>query len=212
MSKGLLILFVIKYSMIIHGKEEDLAANLKQAIASATQRHGFPISSEVETYLVSILTTYISAEKYFGTEQHALLPEMGRESLYLIYRQAQSHPYKLIALGDRCLFTIGLFYEAVRKKGNGCVTLYQDIGASSYARAGKYFENYGDDILTPIFSELASEFEEFSFLLGDIRLPMLDNKQLADMLFNYTLTRDPRYASLLQAKGIPVGSFRIEDS
>lgn len=198
--------------MIIQGKEEDLVAHLKQSIASATQRHGFHISSEVETYLVSILTSYISAEKYFGTEQHALLPEMGREPLSVVYRQAQSQPYKLIALGDRCLFTIGLFYEAVRKKGEGCVTLYKDIGASSYARAGKYFQGSGDDILTPVFSELASEFEEFGFLLGDLRLPMLNNKQLADMLFNYTVTHDPRYASLLQAKGISFGSFRIEDS
>lgn len=198
--------------MIIPGKEEDLVAHLTQTISSAVQRHGFHVSPEVETYLVSVLTSYISAEKYFGIEQHALLPEMGSEPLSQIFRQAQSHPYKLIALGDRCLFTLGLFYEAVQAKGSPCVTLYQDIGASSYARVGKYFQSYGDDTLTPIFSELASGFDGIGFILGDIRLPSIDHKKLMDLLFKYTLTHDPRYASLLQAKGIPVGSFRIEDS
>ncbi len=191
--------------MIIPGTEEDLVTHLTQAIASAVHRHGFQVSPKVEIYLVNVLASYISAEKFFGTEQHALLPEMGTEPLSLIYQQAQSHPYKLIALGDRCLFTLGLFYDAVRKKGQPCVMLYHDIGASSYVRAGKYFQGYGDETLTPLFSELASEFEELGFLLGDIRLPMLDNKQLADILFKYTLTHDTRYASLLQAKGIPVG-------
>ncbi len=198
--------------MIIPGNEGDLVAHLTRAISSAVQRHGFQVSPEVETYLVSVLTSYISAEKYFGTEQHALLPEIGSEPLYHIYKQAQLHPYKLIALGDRCLFTLGLFYEAVHAKGSPYITLYHDIGASSYARAGKYFQEHGDDTLTPIFSELASGFEGIGFMLGDIRIPTIDSKKLMDLLFKYTLTRDPHYASLLQAKGIFVGSFRIEDS
>lgn len=173
--------------MIYDGKE--MRNFFTDTVEQAITRQQLDLSRTARKYLVDMLERFADPVKQPTSNDEPITFQYSRilrETYRLRQEQLQQQ------LGDHCLFLVGYFYDALRKKGEGQIEYHSQIGAAAYQDAGIY-----------PFAELAQKFNDLYIVVGNLHLPELDRQEkLADVYQKWLETGDRYYESLLLGKGV----------
>ena len=111
-----------------------------ELITETTARYGYSLPTDIEAYLVMLLSNYV--------EQNDFLPKPGFAQNYL--QLDANRPQHAKQLGDVCLFVTGVFPEYGKRAGLN-ITYFSDIGQTSYQVASVKLNN-------TLFSVLCQHF------------------------------------------------------
>lgn len=171
-------------------------------LKSVMEKHKLSARDTSIVYLASLLSKNIESERFFGVGPDGKPAETLLIDLYSQYLQAQTEEKKLILqrLGDICLMISGYFSESLRRK---VVDLgyYFGMGGSAYYSLSTMVQETGP---RETFDELASKFESFSNVLGEMseRSGIQSNKDVLRLYERWMTTGSDRLKSILNDKGI----------
>ena len=212
MSQHLLILNVY-WSVMVLTIIDDPTEELFRMVSEGVERRHLSVSPEAQAYVTGVLVALTLADDVFtAREKSSVAADTGRylKPFTFQLQEAADRPYLFKEVGDRCLFVLGFAYDEVRKTGMSQVKFHSDVGRTAYGRYAQVVAQYQDRLVhsgraDPLFTELADSFDGLAAVVGDLHLKRLDDNQvLLDYYDRYLRTGDQRYASLLQAKGIPL--------
>lgn len=174
-----------------------------EVVADALKARQVDATAEAAGYLVGILCEYAHP----GEEAHSTF----REPLTFLLRDALEAPgperlRRLRALGDGVLYAIGFFGEHLTQRGADRKYIEQ-VGATAYQHAAaalRLRHRTGDPT---IFSELATKFERFAAVLGDVAEDTIgtmvrDSQGLVKVYERWLRTGSSRLAGELGMHGI----------
>ena len=122
-------------------------------------------------------------------------------------RGARERPAGQVAayreLGDRSLYLLGCFEESLQRRivGPG---YYADMGAAAYWRVQQVLQTFFSNAFGPVFSELATQFQECVALLARVRdLHAASHPETLLRLYEEWLTTgSAEAAQRLQSRGL----------
>lgn len=132
-------------------------------VEDARSEHRVRISDDTSLYLASLLAERARQDR----------PSAADETLAELHLHAANAPpveqaRRYRELGDRALYTLGYFADAVDRSIVG-PRYYADMGSAAYSRADRLFKQWLADAFGPVFGELAERFEECVALVGDVK-------------------------------------------
>lgn len=175
---------------------------LSQMVSAAVKRHGTSVSETAEAYVVGVLHAFLYADSLFITPAPDET-DTGRhlEPFVFQIQKAAEKPSLFKHVGDQCLFSVGFCYDSLRDKGAAYVDYHRTVGMLAYNKFARVFPTEGKP--DSLFLELAASFDGLAAVVGDLHLPELtDSQRFLDVYERFLRTHDPRYATLLEAKGI----------
>lgn len=174
-----------------------------EVVADALKARQVQASAEAAGYLVGILCEYAHP----GEEAHSTFDE----PLTFLLRDAleSSGPERLRrlrALGDGVLYAIGFFGEHLTQRGADRKYIEQ-VGATAYQHAAAALRLRHRTGEPTIFSELATKFERFAAVLGDVAEDTIgtmvrDSQSLVKVYERWVRTGSSRLAGELGMHGI----------
>lgn len=174
-----------------------------EVVADALKARQVQASAEAAGYLVGILCEYAHPDE----EAHSTFDE----PLTFLLRDAleSSGPERLRrlrALGDGVLYAIGFFGEHLTQRGADRRYIEQ-VGATAYQHAAAALRLRHRTGEPTIYSELATKFERFAAVLGDVAEDTLgamvrDSQSLVKVYERWVRTGSSRLAGELGMHGI----------
>lgn len=175
-----------------------------EVVTDALKARQMAATAETAGYLVGILCDYAHPTE----EAHSTFSE----PLTFLLRDAleSSGPERLRrlrALGDGILYTLGFFGDHLTQRGADRKYIAQ-VGATAYQHAAAMMRlRKAPKVEVPIFSELASKFERFAAVLGDVAEETIgamvrDSQSLVKVYERWLRTGSSRLAGELGLHGI----------
>jgi hypothetical protein len=175
-----------------------------EVVADALRARHVDATHEAAGYLVGILCEYAHP----GEEAHSAFSE----PLTFLLRDAldASGPERLRRLrmlGDGVLYALGFFGEHLTQRGADRKYIEQ-VGATAYQHAAAMIRLRGSRPAEPsIYSELATKFERFAAVLGDVAEETIgtivrDSQSLVKVYERWARTGSTRLAGELGLHGI----------
>lgn len=176
----------------------------QEVIADALRARHVEATAEAAGYLVGILCDYAHPTQ----EAHSTFSE----PLTFLLRDALDAPgperlHKLRSLGDGVLYALGFFGEHLTQRGADRKYIEQ-VGATAYQHAAAMTRLRASRAAQPsIFSELATKFERFTAVLGDVAEETIgtivrDSQGLVKVYERWLRTGSTRLAGELGMHGI----------
>lgn len=178
----------------------------RDSVYDAMDRQGVAAEDHTAYYVVNLLTLFARSEAlYEGTDEGAPLKPLALLLADAVEaRSAEERNFALQRLGDISLFVAGFFSESLARRQVD-VDYYVRMGGSAYSSLSESVRgSFRGQVYTSVFAELASKFQDFVDVLGDVRDEARGNDD-HDVLRLYEVwlkTGSERAARLLRKLGV----------
>jgi hypothetical protein len=191
---------------------KDLREFFFKKIKEALHTQKLSISSEVEFYLVNILTHFSLSENFFHMGENGKL-ELRPLALKL-YDAVFDHPdrkfHHLKSLGDTALYHAGVFSTGCFNK-NIDIDYYISMGGSAYHSLANMTTSR-QKTLGDMFSELSEQFHQLAEVMNLIceKEAGPSDHDLLQILERYHKTKSQKAKAILEEEGISLDDTLFE--
>ncbi len=181
----------------------DLRSWFRERLIAALERRRVPASQTALVYLVELLHGF-AVERATADLARPLALQLADAA----EASGAERIRRLRALGDAALYLAGFFADHLDRRG---VTreYFMTMGERAYSSAGALAAYLPSEApRSPVYSELAEEFEGFVHTLDDVResTAMRTPQDIVKLYDRWRRTRSPRLAERLRAEGVfPTG-------
>lgn len=171
----------------------------KEQVEAACERQHLRPQPLTAYYVVSLLSEFTHLGKSPATEVMASNEPLGVRLLRSLQTGGSSQRVGLKQVGDASLFISGFFSDSLRRSLID-VDYYVALGGQAYRSLG----TVSDDVLSPIFVELADKFVQFVDVLSEVseRASLTSDTDLLRLYEKWVRTGSRRNGDLLAEKGI----------
>ncbi len=177
----------------------DLRGWFRARLVEALERRRVPASPTAQVYLVELL---------HGFAMDADLADLARPLALQLADAAEAtgaeRIRRLRILGDTALYLAGFFADHLHRRGVSR-RYFMNMGERAYSSAGALAAYLPSEaVRSPVYSELAEEFEGFVATLDDVResTAMRTPQDIVKLYDRWRRTRSPRLAERLREEGV----------
>jgi len=177
----------------------------RELVLGALKNQNVNVNEDIEYYLVSLLTKYLSVEAMQKSEQDPLAIQLHKAMISGTQEQIQL----LKELGDFSLYISGFFSDSLNRKLVD-VDYYIAMGGVAYKRLSEVFEK---SVLKAMFEDLGSRFLTYTDILAEVSDTTFTHthRDILRLYEKWLKTRSERVASLLKKEGLfPIDTIPTE--
>ncbi|HEY8428767.1 MAG TPA: hypothetical protein VIL20_10350 [Sandaracinaceae bacterium] len=182
----------------------DLRGWFRERLAEALERRRVPASEPAQVYLVELLTGFAT-----DPDTADLARPLALQLAEAVEATGVERIRRLRALGDAALYLAGFFADHLHRRGVSR-RYFMTMGERAYSSASALAAySPSEAARSPVYSELAGEFEGFVETLDDVResTALRTPQDIVKLYDRWRRTRSPRLAERLREEGV----FPIED-
>lgn len=177
----------------------DLRGWFRARLLEALERRRLPASQTAQVYLVELLHGFA-----VDPETADLARPLALQLAEAVEATGIERIRRLRVLGDTALYLAGFFADHLQRRGVSR-SYFMSMGERAYSSAGALSVYLPSEAArSPVYSELAEEFEGFVQTLDDVResTALRTPQDIVKLYDRWRRTRSPRLAERLREEGV----------